>query len=205
MSEQELIPEPQGRRPAEDEEQDQASQYYYAPAGRGGKVGPKEVPPASYDEPMIEGQPLPDYQSGYGERENAAYTYRQPGSNAAGGQGQRQAWPGANSGARGQYQQNNRQWNVPPWARPQHNQWSTGQIAVLVILALVIGVPLVLSLVGILLGAVFSILGLAFAAFIVIGIPLIILRAAIRRSLWRGRRGPFWMGYRPRQRGPWWW
>lgn len=224
MSEQEQIPEPQNSRPAEDDEdeQNQASRYYYTPAGKGGKVGPKDVPPASYDEPMIEGQPLPDYQGGYAARNNAAYTYQRPGAYQAGRQGQQQARLEPDGDAfHSRYQPNsanNQQWNVPPWARPQRNHWSAGQIAVLIILALLVGIPLLLSLAGIVIWAIFGALGLVFGAFLIFGIPFLIIRASIRRSLrrssWRrrpwidyqpSRWGPFWMGYRPRRRGPRWW
>jgi hypothetical protein len=204
MSQQEQMPEPRAWRSDAGE---QASQFYYKAASKDGKVGPKEEPPLNYDEPMIEGQSVPDYQSGYTARDNVPFTIIPMGGAAKGN----------TNGARGQRQQqqfksgvdgdayesryrpnamNNQSQGVPPWARPQRNQWSGAQIAILVILGLVVGAFLVMSLIG----AIFGVLTMIFFALIIFGIPFLIIRASIRRSLRRGW-GP---RMRYRQRGPWW-
>ena len=212
MSEQEQIPEPRAWQSAADDKQQQASPFYYKAARKDGKVGPKEEPPLNYDEPMIESQTLPDYQSGYAARGNVPFTILPTGNAAMGNtnsarqqwQQQQQARFGPDGDAyESRYRSNNAnnqaQW-VPPWARPQRNQWSAGQIAILVILALVVGAIVIVSLAG----AIFGLLSMAFLAFIIFAIPFLIIRASIRRSLRRGGWGSR-MRYRSRQRAPWWW
>jgi hypothetical protein len=209
MSQQEQIPESRAWRSVANDEGEQASQFYYKAASKDGKVGPKEEPPLNYDEPMIEGQSIPDYQSGYTARDNVPFTIIPMGGAAKGnpdgirGQWQQQQFKGGVDGDayESRYRpnaMNNQSQGVPPWAKPQRNQWSGGQIAILVILGLVVGFFLVMSLIG----AIFGLLSMVFFAFIIIGIPFLIIRASIRRSLRRGW-GPR-MRYRPRRRGSWW-
>jgi len=220
MSEQEQIPEPRAWQSAANDEREQTPQFYYKAARKDGKVGPKEEPPVNYDEPMIENQPLPDYQGGYAARDNAPFTAPLTGG-ATGRNG---------SGARGQWQQqqfrsgvdgdayenqyratsmNSQQQGVPPWAKPQPRQRGFPRVLVLIFLAFLFIGPLLH-----LLGAIFLVIGIMLAVivfpfilFAIFGLPFILMRVMTGRP---GRRGPpftspFWMGYRSRRRGPWWW
>ena len=217
MSEQEQMPEPRAWQPAADDEREQPPQFYYKAARKDGKVGPKEEPPVNYDEPMIESQPWSDYQGGYAARDNAPFTSPRTGG-APGGNG---------SSARGQWQQqqfrsgvdgdayesqyransarNQSQW-VPPWAKPQPRQRGFVRFLALIILALLLMGPLLH-----LLATAFLVIGIIFAVvflFILVaafGLLFMLVRALMGRPGRRWRTSPFWMGYRPRQRGPWWW
>lgn len=221
MSEQEQIPEPRAWQSAANDESEQQPQFYYKAARKDGKVGPKEEPPVNYDEPMPGSQPLSDYQGGYAARDNAPFTSPRTGG-AAGGKG---------SGASGQWQQqrfrygadgdayenqyraasvNSQQQGVPPWARPQPRQRGFPRVLVLIILAILLIGPLMH-----LLATAFVVIGIIFAvAFLFIlaagfGLLFMFIRVMTGRTgrRWRATpfMSPFWMGYRPRRRGPWWW
>lgn len=213
MSEQEQIPEPRAWQSAADDEREQTPQFYYKAARKDGKVGPKEEPPVNYDEPMIEGQTLPDYEGGYAARDYAPFTSPRAGGNgsSASGQWQQQQFRvGADGDAyESQYRttsaHNQQQW-VPPWARPQPRQRGFLRVLALIILALLLMGPLLH-----LLAAAFLVIGIIFAVvFLFIlaaafGLLFMLIRVLTGRPGRRWRTSPFWMGYRPRQRGPWWW
>ena len=223
MSEQEQIPEPRAWQSAADDEIEQAPQFYYKAARKDGKIGPKEEPPLSYDEPMVESQSLPDYQGGYAARDDASFTYPRPSAGAARANGgaergrrQQSFKPGADGDAyENQYHPtgiyNQQQGNVPPWARPQPRQRGFPRVLVLIILAIMLIGP-ILHLLGtafLVIGIMIAVMAFPFIVFAIFGLPFMLMRMITGRSgrRWRAtsRMGPFWMGYRPRQRGPWWW
>lgn len=217
MSEQEQIPEPRAWQSAASDEQEQASQFYYKAARKDGKVGPKEEPPLNYDEPMIEGQSLPEYQSGYAARRNVPYTIlpmdgaTRGNTNSARQQWQQQQFRSGQDGDayesryRANSANNQAQW-VPPWAKPQPRQRGSMRVIALIILGLLLIGPLLhlLSVAFLVIGIVFAsmVFFLLIAAFVLL---LMFIRGITGRPGRRAFMSPFWMGYRPRRRGPWWW
>jgi len=221
MSEQEQIPEPRAWQSAADDEIEQAPQFYYKAARKDGKVGPKEEPPLSYDEPMIESQSLPDYQGGYAARDDASFTYPRASAgatNAGAGaaRGQQRFKSGADGDAyENQYRPtgkyNQQQGSVPPWAKPQPRQRGFPRALVLIILAIMLIGPIVhlLSAVFLVIGIMIAVIAFPFIVFAIFGLPFMLMRVITGRTGGRWRAtpfmGPFWIGYRPRRRGPWWW
>jgi hypothetical protein len=218
MSEQELMPEPQAQEQQLAEIDKREIQYSPRAFGQqapiDGKALPKDEPPSSYDEPMTSLSVNRDYQHGYTAQSYTTYSHQQQVSNttssgqqhnsADGDAYERHYRPNYANYAQGQHYQ---QWNVPSWARPQTQNRSGMSIFWLIILGLIFIGPL-MHLLGILfafIGVLFLLIFVPLMLFMVIGVPLIIMRALARPFMGVGwRRNTFWMGYRPRRRGMWW-
>jgi hypothetical protein len=201
----------------------------------GGKAQPKDEPSSNYDEPMIQGidgSANLDYQHGYTAQIYTTYNQQSPVSASntpmygAGQQKkQQQNRPGADGDAyeqhyrpygpyAGNYAQNPQfqqyqRWNVPSWARPQQQRRGSMNIVLFVIMGLIFLGPL-MHLLGVLftvIGVLFLLLFVPLILFLVVGLPLMIMRAVSgpftgARVSRPGNR--YWMGYRQRRRSMWW-
>ncbi len=192
MSQQEFVSRPQGEDALNDEEgYNPQHPYNWSPNKTG---GPRDEPPSSYDEPMI--------QRGY-----RAQDYRADSRGQEDTRGRR--WGGQQQAQRGQIgpdgdafergyrmsQGGNAGQGVPPWARPQPRQKGLVRALVLIVLGLMLIGPILHLLGGVLLfliGAMFLALLVAGFVLMAVGILFIFRLSSRRRSSfppWRGRWG----------------
>ncbi len=192
MSQQEFVPESQAqqsqREHALNDDEVYHPQYPYNWSPNNASA-PRDEPPSSYDEPMI--------QRGYQAQDDAAGT-------------KRQAWaPHERSAPQGQrfspdgdaYEQGYRSYNVvPPWARVQPQKKNVPRLVLLIVLGLILIKP-ILVLFTFLLVAIASIVGLTFLAIV---LPLIVVVGIVTILLFI-LRVAFWQNSRRYRRPPWGW
>lgn len=203
MRQQEFFSEEQEPRGS----QIQAEPYYWStrPKSKSGNV-PKNEHPSTYEESM------PPYS--YQAQDSTPYTSQQKKSAyRANTRQQRSHWDSdgdAFEHGYHPYSAYNVQWQVPAWARPQHNNKNILSTVIFVVLGLLLIVPLLkvmvflLAGIGILFGvALFAIVLLLITlAFLAVFVPIAFLvLAAVRGRVrpWRRR------ALRPWQRSPWGW
>jgi hypothetical protein len=191
MSQQEFVPESQAqqsrRKHALNDDELYHPQYPYnwSPNKAG---APRDEPPSSYDEPMI--------QRGYQAQNDAAGTKRRAWAPYERSAPQRQRFsPDGDA-----YEQGYRSYNVvPPWARVQPRKKNVARLVLLIVLGLILIKP-ILVLLAFLLVAVASIVGLTFLAIV---LPLILVVGIVTILLFI-LRVAFWQNPR-RYRPPWGW
>jgi len=169
MNQQEMFSEEQDQQPLESEIQ--AQPYYWStrPKAKSGDV-PKNEHPSTYEEA------IPPYS--YRAQESASSTPRQEKRAYRANVGQRRSdfVPDAFERGYQPYSAYNMQWQVPSWARPQHNNGNSLRTAVFVVLGLLLFVPL-LKLLFFLVAGISILLGIAVLAVAVI--PIIIALLAV--------------------------
>ena len=185
MSQQEFVPQsqqsqgprPEGQQPLSEDEIYYPQHPYNWSMGENKAGPPRDEPPSSYDEVII--------QRGYQEQPRK------------GGADSRSGWRQQLSPDGDAYEESyraHRQYNswrtVPPWARPQPQAKSIVRLAVLIVLGLLLIKPL-LIVAGVLLAVIGGIIGIAFLAIVlpiifVVGIVSIIL-IAFRVASWQRR------------------
>ncbi|MDQ2717237.1 MAG: ABC transporter permease [Chloroflexota bacterium] len=179
QQEQEQMPEP----PATGDQLHADAEVYrpqhpYSWSPEPGKKGaPRDEPPSSYHEPMIQR----DYQGGYAAQDVApaepAPTGAQDKLQPQGQAQRRQRFsPDGDAFEQGYRPYNTRQpgFQVPPWARPQRNTMSPMSK---IILYLVLAILFIGPLLGIILGIIALFLS-AFVAIIVI-VPFVLIGASV--------------------------
>jgi hypothetical protein len=169
MNQQEMFSEEQDQQPLESEIQ--AQPYYWStrPKARTGDA-PKNEHPSTYEES------IPPYS--YRAQESGSYPLDQ--EDAAYRANVRQHRSDSARDVFGQsyrpYTAYTMQWQVPPWARPQHNNGNGLRTAVFVVLGLLLFVPL-LKLLFFLIAGIGILLGIAVLAIALI--PIIIAFLAV--------------------------
>jgi len=165
--------------------------YYWSP----NKAGvPRDEPPSSYDEPMV--------QRVYQAQDRSSDTKRQQSTTHRSGnpgeqrQVQRQQFgPDGDAYEHGyrMYHRYNARPNVPPWARAQPRQKNVARLVLFIVLGLMFIGPILHLLAGLLIlviGTVFFALLLAFFVIMIIGILSFIFRVPLRRR----SSFPPWLG-----------
>lgn len=203
MNQQEFFSGEQDLSPQESEIQ---AQPYYWPTRPKAETGdmPKNEHPSTYEESV------PPYS--YRAQEGASYTSRR--ENPTYRTNARQHWSDSDGDAfeRGYrpYTAYYMQWQVPSWARPQHNNGKGLRTAIFVVLGLMLIVPL-LKIAAFLLAGIGILLGIA--VFAIVLLPLVIAFLAVFAAValivltlfgirpWRFRERAF----RPRHGGLWGW
>ncbi|HVB73939.1 MAG TPA: hypothetical protein VNE38_10315 [Ktedonobacteraceae bacterium] len=220
MSQQEFAPGPQSQKP-EGEDEIYQPQYPYSWSGNRDEAAPRDEPPSSYEyntAAMEQGYQAQDsagqqqvmanpyeYQQGAGQIPPPYQydPYSSDGDAYQQGYGPSQGTYNANNAGEQGYSpynspynnaQNNQGQGVPPWARPQRQNYGPFRFG------WIIFVLIFLSMGGGFLRSGFFFFGFGHAlGFIILPIFILMLIAsAISRSMWRGSRGG-------RRRGPWGW
>ncbi|MBA2286786.1 MAG: hypothetical protein H0W02_15015 [Ktedonobacteraceae bacterium] len=204
QQEQEQIPESpatEDQLPADAEVYRPQHPYSWSPKP-GEKGTPRDEPPSSYHEPMIQR----DYQGGYVAQDAAPVQPPAPGSahdklQIQGPPRQRQRFsPDGDAFEQGYRPYNTRRtgFQVPPWARPQRNSMSPmGKVIMFIVLGLLVGLPIlgiILAIIGLVLGAFVLILVIAPFVFIGMSIIFVIVAMILRAAgipIGRGRRRSF--------------
>jgi hypothetical protein len=206
MSQQEFFSEEQDQDPRES--QIQAEPYYWStrPKSKTSDV-PKNEHPSTYEELM------PPYS--YQAQDSTPYLSQQKNSAyRANTRQQRSHWEfdgdAFEQGYR-PYSAYTMQWQVPAWARPQHNNKHTLRTAIFLVLGVLLIVP-ILKVMVFLLAGIAVLFGVALFAIILLGIALAFLVVFVSiafllfAALGGGRVRPWRRpNFRPWQRSPWGW
>jgi hypothetical protein len=169
----------------------------------GKKATPRDEPPSSYHEPMIQR----DYQGGYVAQDAVpAEPPPAPVGAQAGLQTQSQARQRRRFSPDGDaFEQGYRPYNmrrpgpfVPPWARPQRNNMSPmSKVMLFIVLGVLFAMPLlgiILSIIGLLLGAFIFIIVIVPFVLIALSVVFVIVALILRAAgvpIGRGRRRHF--------------
>ncbi len=198
MSQQEFVSpsqQSQGEHELNDDETYSPQHPYYWSPNKAGV--PRDEPPSSYDEPMVQRGYQAQDRSADSKRQQSAIHRSRSGNPGEQQRAQRQQFgPDGDAYERGyrMYHQYNAGRNVPPWARAQPRQKNVARMVLLIVLGLMLIGPILHLLAGLLIlviGTVFFALLLAFFVIMIIGILSFIFRVPLRR-----RRSPFppWLG-----------
>lgn len=188
MNQQEMFSEEQDQQPLESEIQAQSYYWSTRPKARTGDA-PKNEHPSTYEES------IPPYS--YRAQESVSYPLDQEDSvYRANARGHRSDSAGDAFGQSYRpYTAYTMQWQVPSWARPQHNNGNGLRTAVFVILGLLLFAPLLKLLfflvagIGILLGV--AVLAIAFIPIIIAFLAVFVVVALVVLGMFGIRPGRF--------------
>jgi len=195
MSQQEFVSpsqQSQGEHELNDDETYHPQHPYYWSPNKAGV--PRDEPPSSYDEPMV--QRVYQAQDRSSDTKRQQCTTHRSGNPGEQRQAQRQQFgPGGDAYEQGyrMYHQYNARPSVPTWARAQPRQKNVARLVLFIVLGLMLIGPILHLLAGLLIlviGTVFFALLLAFFVIMIIGILSFIFRVPLRRR----SSFPPWLG-----------
>jgi len=190
MSQQEFAPQSQSQQPQEPETEGQhllsdneiyyPQHPYYWSKGKDKAGMPRDEPPSSYDESVM--------QRGYQAQDYAGGTQHTGGTAGSQSGWRQQLSPDGDAYEQG-YRVHNRYnaWRtVPPWAMPQPQKKNVVRLALLILLGLLLIKP-ILILMGLLIAVIgLTILAIVLPIIIAVGVVSIVL-IALRVAFWQRR------------------